>query len=365
MRLMGVFLLACGVLIALLLWQVTTALQSITPPLRATTTQPTTAPASAATQPALPKTAPATEPPRVTAPEQRSAGEQPPAEPPASADRTTERAAATTQPGESPVQYVPPIPESVRQRVRLAEQTLVDNPYHEPALRDLLGLQLEYHQWSAATETLGRLLELQPDDPELLTRRGNLLLTLGRPVEAVGPLRHAVELRPDDVAAWHNLAVAHQSAGHLADARAAWNEVLERAPTPAVRRQRAIVLLELARYDAAAEDLRTLWTSPDAIADDGLNLALAEWRLARPAAAIAVLEELLAQHPTHVVGMNRLSAYAWERCRLGAADAADRCEQTIRWCQASLAQFPEQPEIRARLSRALAARLERTGRGDQ
>lgn len=90
--------------------------------------------------------------------------------------------------------------------VRLCRQTLRAHPRHLKALR-LLGFALhECGDNDAALSAFQEAAVLLPEDAELLVNYANLLLTLGRNVEALPILEKVVQLRPDHSTCWSRMA---------------------------------------------------------------------------------------------------------------------------------------------------------------
>lgn len=90
--------------------------------------------------------------------------------------------------------------------VRLCRQTLRAHPRHLKALR-LLGFALhECGDNDAALNAFQEAAVLLPEDAELLVNYANLLLTLGRNVEALPILEKVVQLRPDHSTCWSRMA---------------------------------------------------------------------------------------------------------------------------------------------------------------
>lgn len=67
-----------------------------------------------------------------------------------------------------------------------------------------------------------RALSGHPLDPRLHFLRGSLLVGIGRPIEAVGSLRRAVELAPDFAIARFQLGFFQLTSGEAADALSTW-----------------------------------------------------------------------------------------------------------------------------------------------
>lgn len=231
--------------------------------------------------------------------------------------------------------------------------TLQREPRHEAALRDLLAAARQGEDWGHVQQALTGLLDLYPEDLALQRAYGAALLRVGRVVEALPALRTVVEAVPDDAEAWFNLAVAHQSLGHLGEARTAWDRALALRPTAEAHAQRGTVLLELTDYPAAMADFEAVLKRDPQADDAALNLALAAARLGDTARARATLEALLARRPQHVPALNRLAELLWAQRatdrKAAANDTALRAEVAA-LCKRSLAARSDQPTVEALLA---------------
>jgi protein O-GlcNAc transferase len=81
-----------------------------------------------------------------------------------------------------------------------------------------------------ALPALERATTLLPQDPEVHSDRGNALLALRRPDEAVPWYRQAIALNREFKAAHHNLGLALSQIGHLAEAAASYRRALKLDP---------------------------------------------------------------------------------------------------------------------------------------
>jgi tetratricopeptide (TPR) repeat protein len=265
--------------------------------------------------------------------------------------RPATRPAPATRPTTStPIRWAgDPDVRAARRRLERARQTLRAEPYHDAALRDAIDALKTLGRWRDALTLIVRLRELYPDDPDLLPEHAASLLLLGRTVEAIPLLREVARMRPDDAQAWFNLASAHQSAGHLQEARTAWDRAILLDPTPDARAQRGIVLLDLYAWEAAAADFdAVLEHQPDA-ADATLNLARALRALGRHADARDRLLSFLERHPRHIPTLNRLAAIAWDSWRTTPAANPALLVDIQVWCRRSLRIDPDQPDVQALL----------------
>jgi len=106
---------------------------------------------------------------------------------------------------------------------------------------------------------LQKAIALRPGDPVLLGNFGGLLTEANDPFAAIGPLREAIRLKPDQLDAVVNLGVAYQTSGRLQDARKQFEKVLKRQPAHP-RALTGLAMLEQASGDrgAAIEGFRRL-----------------------------------------------------------------------------------------------------------
>lgn len=104
---------------------------------------------------------------------------------------------------------------------RLRDLALRWQPYdaENPQVYECLGeTDLHLDRMSEARRAFGSLVEIAPGKPELLQRAGLLLFRAGAGTLAETPLRRALELRPDRVNAYRNLALFLWQSGRLDEA---------------------------------------------------------------------------------------------------------------------------------------------------
>jgi tetratricopeptide (TPR) repeat protein len=104
--------------------------------------------------------------------------------------------------------------------------TVTDDSFHQAQAFFNAG------NYARARETALRGLEARPHDVELLRLAGKSSLELGLD-DAVGYLQRVVNMRPDDVDAWHDLGDALVEEGRLREAAAALREVVQIKPRDA------------------------------------------------------------------------------------------------------------------------------------
>lgn len=120
----------------------------------------------------------------------------------------------------------------------------------------------QYHEALAA---YNRTVELQPDDPNILSNRGNALGNLSRYEDGLADHNRALNLRPDDPTTLNNRGAALSNLGRHEDSLADFNRSLELRPDhPDTLYNRGTTLYGLARYDDAIADYdRALELRPD------------------------------------------------------------------------------------------------------
>jgi Flp pilus assembly protein TadD/O-antigen ligase len=123
--------------------------------------------------------------------------------------------------------------------------------WQESALREGPGAAGEAAM-ERAVRAVERALAADPRDPELWSRLGRYLGTLGRRDEAVRAYRRAVALRPHDPAALSSLAVALDETGRRDEAKPLLEEALRLAPHhPVLRFNEGILLRRTGRWKEA------------------------------------------------------------------------------------------------------------------
>lgn len=338
MKLLGIFVALCLLMLGVLAWQLFSSRAHLpsasvdVPPHRA----PATAPTMAA---ALPAESPAAEDDEVAVSQ--------PASSPVEAD--------TNPASQTPVRWAadPALKDAWRRLVRV-RAVLRDDPTHEVALRDQLAALIELHGWEEALDTLVRLAAIHPDDASLRFEQATLFLQLRRFVDAIDALKATLERDPEHARAWYDLAIAHQALGHLSDARAAWDRTIALAPSSAAAARRGEVLLDLHEWAAAAADFETVLVQEPDAPSATLNLTLALWKLGRNDEARTRLLALLQEHPRYIPALNRLAQMTWSECQ-SVSPNHPRCAETVDWCRQSLALDPQQADIQELLDAASQA----------
>jgi len=353
-KLFAAFIAVCAIMVGVTAWFVFSGLEfgpaeaGVAPPL---------------TRPAPPEDRlPAPSPDPLPGIEARAAEQHVPTAVPGEATRAHVVAASTVPAATAPAAQATvrwaadPVEQADRRRLEAARAALRSDPDHPAALRDELAALVGLRRWEEAVNTATRLVSLTPGDDELRFELGALQIKARRWTEAIATLRDWVARHPAEPRGWFNLAVAHQAAGHLADARATWDRCMALAPSVEARARRGEVLLDVEDWAAAADDFAAACAEQGSSPELTLNLALALWKLGRTGEARTRLLALLAEHPRHVPTLNRLAEMAWAACVAAAPDERQPCEEAAEWCRRSLECDPTQPEIEALRAAALRPR---------
>lgn len=351
MKLLAAFIAVCALLVGVVAWFIFGSLEfgpTEAPVVRPVASRPARGPNP------LEKPAPAPLPEEEKSSDERAS---PAMAPDASAAATLPAPVVAPPASQATVRWATdPREESDARRLEAARAALRTDPDHPAALRDELAALVALRRWDEGVRTAARLVNLTPGDDELRFELGALQIKARRWTEAIATLRDWVARRPEEARGWFNLAVAHQAAGHLADARAAWDRCVALDPSPEARARRGEVLLDLGDWAAAAADFTAACAEPGSTPDATLNLALALWKLGRTDEARTRLLALLEGNPRHVPTLNRLAEMAWAACVAAAPDERQPCDEAAEWCRRSLECDPAQAEIGALRAAALRPR---------
>jgi Flp pilus assembly protein TadD len=137
-----------------------------------------------------------------------------------------------------------PVEEGVPRAREAAERALSLQPDLIEGLVALGWIQALFDwDWKGAEKSLGRALELAPDDAEVLTTSGILAVNLGRCEEAIALGRRAIDRDPLNVQGHGLLGRAANRAGQLELAEEAFRKELELSPQGVSTRMRLAVTL--------------------------------------------------------------------------------------------------------------------------
>ena len=267
------------------------------------------------------------------------------------------------------------------------EAVLRNQPSHFDALNLLGTLAAQTRNFGPAVELFKRALEINPKAVSVYSNRGNALMGLQRPDEALASYDKALTLKPDHLMAHYNRGLALIELKRLDEAVASYDRVLALKPDYAeAYNNRGVALKDLKRLDEAlASYEKALALKPD-YADAHYNRAavLAEFKrfdealqncdsaialtpgsivfhncravlllqLERPADALASCKRALAHSPNFVEALNN---------RGNALKALNRHEEALQSYDQALAQKPESVEILS--NRGLA--LSKLGRAEE
>jgi cytochrome c-type biogenesis protein CcmH/NrfG len=123
-------------------------------------------------------------------------------------------------------------PQGAPSRISQLESTVAREPQNRAAWVQLGNLYFDTHQPQKAVDAYGKALELQGDDPNVLTDRGVMYRELGDYDEAIRHFERALQADPNHLQSRFNLGVVW--AADKKDAKkgiAIWKEVADRDPT--------------------------------------------------------------------------------------------------------------------------------------
>ncbi|MBI1214591.1 MAG: tetratricopeptide repeat protein [Alphaproteobacteria bacterium] len=131
----------------------------------------------------------------------------------------------------------------------LYQAVLLHNPFNAPAWSNMGLILRESKKHEAALICACRALELDPENPVLLSNHAGALVSLDRNEEALKSSRVAVEKAPDHPQIRIQHAIVLRETGLAAEAQAHFDIALEMMPdAPNLRWERAINLLILGRF---------------------------------------------------------------------------------------------------------------------
>jgi tetratricopeptide (TPR) repeat protein len=154
---------------------------------------------------------------------------------------------------------------------------------------------------------------------------GNVLLMLGRPVDALEPLANAAKLAPNDAQAHHNLGSALLELGRFAEAEASYRQALALKPDYVQAHSNlAIVLTNLGRFaEAEASYRQALMLTPD-FAEAHNNLGNTLLELGRFPEAEASYRQALLLKPNSAEAHRNLANVLMKLKRFAEAEAGYR-----------------------------------------
>jgi tetratricopeptide (TPR) repeat protein len=178
---------------------------------------------------------------------------------------------------------------------RLLRAAVKANPQAPPGWSNLGHALHALKRVPESLECLDRARALAPGDVDIANQRANVLLSLGRPREALAEFQIVLQRVPQHLEARLNSGLAQAALGLPELALAEFDAALALAPGhPAVQYNRGVVLIDLGRYaDAVAANDGALAAAPE-YANAWLNRGKALAQLRRFDEAIASYYEAIA-----------------------------------------------------------------------
>jgi tetratricopeptide (TPR) repeat protein len=161
---------------------------------------------------------------------------------PVTAAPTSSAAPPAAAPAASPAD----VPLDASQQIAAATQVVQSDPKNRQAWVALGNLYYDTRQPQKSIDAYARALELQPDDPDVLTDQGVMFRAVGAFDKAVANFQKANRLRPDHLQSLYNLGVVY--AFDLKDvprAEEAWNKLIQIAPASENATQARAALAQL------------------------------------------------------------------------------------------------------------------------
>jgi tetratricopeptide (TPR) repeat protein len=204
------------------------------------------------------------------------------------------------------------------QRMTLQEAVMLHRlekyPADFSAHFNLGALMLSRKDSAAAIGYLRNALRVEPEQPVALNTLGAALESAGRRDEALAQFQHAIRIQPDYASARYNLATALAAEGRLEEAAANFRQVLSVAPEDRTARNRLVtVLRELGdaaasggRVGVAAESYRELVNLEPDNADFRNNFGILLVRSGNIGPSIEQFKAALKINPAHEAARRNL-----------------------------------------------------------
>jgi Flp pilus assembly protein TadD len=124
-----------------------------------------------------------------------------------------------------------PVGEGYARAHEILEEALLIDP-DSVQIHEGLGWLSIFHSSDLKTAAYhySKALSLEPSNPEMIGASAALLVHLGRPEEAIGPRKHALERDPLNPVGYSNLGSIYYFAGHWNEAIASYRKALELSP---------------------------------------------------------------------------------------------------------------------------------------
>ncbi len=142
-------------------------------------------------------------------------------------------AAAPVFPGQAPPAGPAPAAadEAARQRIAMTQQIVARDPKNVQAWIGLGNDYFDTHQQQKAIEAYGKALELQPDNPDVLTDQGVMYREIGAYDKAIANFKKANQIRPSHTMSLYNLGVVYGYDLHDSQkAIEAWSRLVQNYP---------------------------------------------------------------------------------------------------------------------------------------
>jgi cytochrome c-type biogenesis protein CcmH/NrfG len=157
--------------------------------------------------------------------------------------KRSEQAPPPAPPSAPTAAIPPPAPGEIQRRIAAEEQLVAQDPRNVRAWIDLGNDYFDTHQRQKAIDAYGKALELQPNDPDVLTDQGVMYRDLGAYDKAILNFKKASEIDPKHLQSAFNLGVVYaHDLKDTAKAIQAWHRIIEIAPASreAAQAQQAI-----------------------------------------------------------------------------------------------------------------------------
>ncbi len=166
------------------------------------------------------------------------------------------------------------------------------------ALSDLVWLHLAKGDDDRAESVIGRLIDLDPDQPEPYRSLGDVMRKMDRLDDAQRWYHHALTLEPGYVPAREGLCAMLVAAGRFDDATAEYQHAIAMAPDDVSWRMGLCrLLLRTGRTDEAIDELREVTRLDPSLTEAQYNLGMALLQQGRANEAIDPLTQAVHTHP--------------------------------------------------------------------
>ncbi len=122
---------------------------------------------------------------------------------------------AIAAPGTAPGGFAPPMPQQGAEdkigRIAMAQQLVARDPKNAQAWIQLGNDFFDTNQHQKSIEAYAKALELQPNNPDVLTDQGVMFRAVGQFEEAIANFEKAQKIAPDHLQSLVNIAVVYDS----------------------------------------------------------------------------------------------------------------------------------------------------------